>query len=144
LVGARTEASLGRRVDVRRAAAELGADYVLEGSVRRSGDNLRISAQLIDAANGAHLWAERFDRRLEGLFDVQDVIAQAIVAGVEQPLVTAENRRGAPDPVGSTTDVIKAAGWYLFRFDRVSNDKAISLLLAAWPRTLPPIGVIRR
>jgi adenylate cyclase len=66
---------------------------------------------------------------LEGLFDVQDVIAQAIVAGVEQPLVTAENRRGAPDPVGSTTDVIKAAGWYLFRFDRVSNDKAISLLL---------------
>jgi len=126
-----TFAYRGQQVDIRRAAAELGADYVLEGSVRRSGDNLRVSAQLIDAADGAHLWAERYDRRLEGLFAVQDVIAQAIVAGVEQPLVTAENRRGAPDPVGSTTDVIKAAGWHLFRFDRVSNNKAISLLLSA-------------
>jgi adenylate cyclase len=105
-----TFAYRGQQVDIRRAAAELGADYVLEGSVRRSGDHLRVSAQLIDAADGAHLWAERYDRRLEDLFAVQDVIAQAIVAGVEQPLVTAENRRGAPDPVGSTTDVIKAAG----------------------------------
>jgi adenylate cyclase len=126
-----TFAYRGQQVDVRRVAAELGADYVLEGSVRRSGDNVRVSAQLIDAADGAHLWAERYDRRLEDLFAVQDVIAQAIVAGVEHPLVTAENRRGAPDPVGSTTDVIKAAGWYLFRFDQASNNKAISLLLSA-------------
>jgi TolB-like protein len=121
----------GQSVDVRRAATELGADYILEGSVRRSGENLRVTAQLIDAASGAHLWAERYDHRMAGLFAAQDIITQAIVAGMEQPLVTAENRRGAPDPVGSTTDVIKAAGWHLFRFDRASNDKAISLLLAA-------------
>jgi len=126
-----TRAYHGRQVDVRHAAAELGADYILEGSVRRAGDSLRVSAQLIDAADGAHLWAERYDRRLDSLFAAQDVVVQAIVAGVEQPLVTAENRRGAPDPAGLTTDVIKAAGWYLFRFDRVSNDKAISLLLNA-------------
>jgi adenylate cyclase len=125
-----TFAYRGQQIDIRRAAAELGADYVLEGSVRRSGNNVRVSAQLIDAADGAHLWAERYDRRVDNLFAVQDVIAQAIVAGVEQPLVTTENRRGAPDPVGSTTDVIKAAGWYLFRFDRASNNKAISLLLS--------------
>jgi adenylate cyclase len=126
-----TFAYRGQQVDIRRVAAALGADYVLEGSVRRSGSNLRISAQLINAADGAHLWAERYDNRLEEVFAVQDAIAQAIVAGVEPPLVTAENRRGAPDPAGSTADVIKAAGWYLFRFDRASNDKAISLLMSA-------------
>jgi adenylate cyclase len=126
-----TFAYRGQQVDIRRAAAELGADYILEGSVRRSGDTLRVSAQLIDAVDGAHLWAQRYDHRLEGLFAVQDLITQAIVAGIEQPLVTAENRHGAPDPAGSTTDVIKAAGWYLFRFDRASNDRAISLLLNA-------------
>jgi adenylate cyclase len=126
-----TFAYQGQQIDVRRAGSELGATYILEGSVRRSGDSFRITAQLIDATNGAHLWAERYDRRSEGVFAVQDEIAQAIVSGIEQPLVSAENRRGAPDPAGSTTDVVKAAGWHLFRFDRASNDTAIAMLLKA-------------
>jgi adenylate cyclase len=115
-------------VDVRRAAAETGADYILEGSVRRSGDNLRVSVQLIDAADGSHLWAERYDHRYDDLLAAQDAMARAVIAGLEQPLVTAENRRGAPYRAGATTDVVKAAGWLLFRFDRASNDRAISLL----------------
>ncbi|MGE4081012.1 MAG: hypothetical protein AB7F22_36315, partial [Reyranella sp.] len=98
---------------------------------QRAGDMVRISARLIDHHDGAQLWAERYDRSLDSSFAVQDEIAQAIIAGIEQPLVAAENRRGAPDPTGATADVIKAAGWHLFRFDRASNDTAIRLLEAA-------------
>lgn len=107
------------------------ATYTLTGAVQRAGETVRISARLIDRHDGAPLWAEHYDRRLDGSFAVQDEIAQAIVAGIEQPLVAAENRRGAPDPTGATADVIKAAGWHLFRFDRASNDTAIALLEAA-------------
>lgn len=64
----------GRAVDVRRAAAELGVRYVLEGSVRRSGNQVRISAQLIEATNGTHLWAETFDGTAADVFEVQDRI----------------------------------------------------------------------
>ncbi len=126
-----TFAYRGRGVDVRRAGIELGATYILEGSVRRSGNAVRITAQLIDATNGAHLWAERYDRNFTSVFDVQSEVAQAIVSGIEQPLVSAENKRGAPDPTGSSSDVVKAAGWHLFRFDRASNDTAIAMLLNA-------------
>ena len=64
----------GKAVDIRQIAAELGARYVVEGSVRRSGQRLRITAQLIDAATRDHLWAERYDRSLEDIFDLQDEI----------------------------------------------------------------------
>ncbi|MCW5738392.1 MAG: winged helix-turn-helix domain-containing protein, partial [Enhydrobacter sp.] len=116
---------------VARDADDKTATYTLTGAVQRAGETVRISARLIDRHDGAPLWAERYDRRLDGSFAVQDEIAQAIVAGIEQPLVAAENRRGAPDPTGATADVIKAAGWHLFRFDRASNDIAIALLDAA-------------
>jgi DNA-binding winged helix-turn-helix (wHTH) protein/tetratricopeptide (TPR) repeat protein len=116
---------------VSRAADDEAATYTLNGVVQRAGKAVRISARLIDRCDGAQLWAERYDRSLESSFVVQDEIAQAIIAGIEQPLVVAENRRGAPDPTGATADVIKAAGWHLFRFDRASNDAAIGLLEAA-------------
>jgi adenylate cyclase len=125
-----TFAYRGQQVDVRRAGAELGATYILEGSVRRSGTTVRITAQLIDATNGAHLWAERYDRPSTGAFAVQDEIAQAIVSGIEQPIVSAEHRRGAPE-AGAAVDVVKAAGWHLFRFTRENNDTAIAMLLKA-------------
>src|SRR4029079_9843403 len=64
----------GRAVDVRQIARELGVRFVLEGSVRKSGSRLRITAQLIDAATGAHVWADRFDRSLSDIFAVQDEI----------------------------------------------------------------------
>jgi TolB-like protein/class 3 adenylate cyclase/Flp pilus assembly protein TadD len=71
-------------VDVREVGKVLNADYVVEGSVRRAGDRVRITAQLINAATGAHLWAERFDRPFEDVFVVQDEIARGVVATIAQ------------------------------------------------------------
>ncbi|MFN0115544.1 MAG: adenylate/guanylate cyclase domain-containing protein, partial [Paracoccaceae bacterium] len=76
----------GRAVDIKQVGRELGVRYVLEGSLRRAGDRLRITAQLIDAATGAHLWAERYDGALAEVFDLQDRIA-ASVAGAIMPAV---------------------------------------------------------
>src|SRR5437762_2586627 len=70
----------GRSPDVRQVGRELGVRYVLEGSIRRAGDRVRITGQLIDATNGAHRWAERYDRKLEDVFAVQDEVARTIVA----------------------------------------------------------------
>jgi TolB-like protein/Tfp pilus assembly protein PilF len=68
--------------DVKRIGRELGAHYVVEGSIRRMGPRIRIAVQLVDVAGGAHLWAERFDRDLEALFDIQDEVVRAIVATI--------------------------------------------------------------
>src|SRR6476619_36878 len=68
----------GRAVDVKQVARELGVRYVLEGSVRRAGQRVRITAQLIEAETGNHLWAERFDRELADIFAVQDEITQSV------------------------------------------------------------------
>src|SRR5262245_59633601 len=70
----------GKAVDVRQVGRELGVRYVLDGSIRRSGDCIRISVQLIDALTGTHRWAERYDRQLEDVFAVQDELARTIVA----------------------------------------------------------------
>jgi hypothetical protein len=72
----------GKDVDVREVGRALGAGYVVEGSVRRAGNRVRITAQLIDATSGTHLWAERYDRPLEDVFAIQDEIARGIVATV--------------------------------------------------------------
>src|SRR6516165_4500615 len=68
----------GQNVDLQRVGRELGVRYVLEGSVRKSGNRVRITAQLIDAATGAHLWADRFDGLLEDVFDLQDRVAASV------------------------------------------------------------------
>ena len=88
----------GRAVDVRQVAQELGVRYVLEGSVRRAGDRLRISAQLVDGATGSHLWAEQFDGMSEELFDFQDRITESVAMLVEHPsrLPLAIHRRWHP------------------------------------------------
>lgn len=88
----------GRNVRVEEVASELGARYILEGSVRRSGDRVRISAQLIDAANGHHLWAEKYDRHLDDVFAVQDDITARIAAIVEPELSKIEHRRQSLNP----------------------------------------------
>jgi adenylate cyclase len=82
-----------KAVDVRQVGRELGARYVLEGSVRRSGDRMRITAQLIDAVTGAHRWAERYDRELVDVFAVQDEVARAIVAILAAHVTRAEIER---------------------------------------------------
>ena len=83
----------GKAVDIRQVGREFGANYVLEGSVRRGGERLRISGQLIDAASGAHLWADRFDGDLSDVFELQDRITESVVAAIEPTLQFAELQR---------------------------------------------------
>lgn len=83
----------GRAVDVREAARELGVRYVLEGSVRRAGQRVRITGQLIDASTGAHMWADRFDGDIEDVFDLQDEVTACVVGAIEPSLRRAEIER---------------------------------------------------
>src|SRR5450432_291759 len=83
----------GKSVDVRRVGFELGVRYVLEGSIRRSGDRVRISVQLIDAVTGSHHWAERYDRTLEDIYAVQDEVVRTIVAILAAHVNKAETER---------------------------------------------------
>ena len=84
-----------RAVDIKQAARELNARYLIEGSVRKRGGRVRITAQLIDGASGHHLWAEKYDRELDDIFEVQNEIVQAITATVSPELTWAESARSA-------------------------------------------------
>jgi TolB-like protein len=92
----------GRAVDVQEVGRELGVRYVLEGSVRKAGTQVRITGQLIDALNGTHLWADRFDGSLEDVFELQDKIAHSVAGVIEPALQAAEMRRSGARP---TTDL---------------------------------------
>jgi TolB-like protein len=92
----------GRVVDVKEVGRELGVRYVLEGSVRKAGNRVRITAQLIDALSGTHLWADRFDGSLEDVFELQDRVAVSVAGIIEPALQAAEMRRSAARP---TTDL---------------------------------------
>jgi adenylate cyclase len=92
----------GQALDVKQVGRELGVRYVLEGSVRRAASRVRITAQLIDAASGVHLWADRFDGSLEDVFDLQDKVASSVAGVIEPALQAAEMRRSAARP---TTDL---------------------------------------
>jgi adenylate cyclase len=83
----------GRSVDVREAAQQLGVRYVLEGSVRRSGARIRVTAQLIDAADGSHLWAERYDRAVDDIFAIQDEITLMLATEMQVKLTDGEQAR---------------------------------------------------
>jgi TolB-like protein/tetratricopeptide (TPR) repeat protein len=83
----------GKPVDIRQVGHELGVDYVLEGSVRRGGNRLRITGQLIDAVSGRHLWADRFDGDVSDVFDLQDRITESVVAAIEPTVQFAEVER---------------------------------------------------
>jgi TolB-like protein len=85
----------GQDIDVKQIGRELGVRYVLEGSVRKAGDHVRITAQLIDALSGAHLWADRFDGSLENVFDLQDKVASSVAGAIEPTLQSAETARSA-------------------------------------------------
>jgi adenylate cyclase len=88
----------GQAVDVKQVGRELGVRYVLEGSVRRAGGRVRITAQLIDAITDAHIWADRFDGSLEGIFELQDQVATSVAGVIEPALQAAEMRRSAARP----------------------------------------------
>ena len=83
----------GQSPDIRRVARELGVRYVLEGSVRKAGSRIRLTAQLIDGATGSHIWAERYDRELEDIFDLQDELTLTIAGAIEPALGQAERER---------------------------------------------------
>ena len=89
----------GEAVDVAEVGRKLGVRYVVEGSVRRSGNRVRVTAQLIDATTGNHVWAERYDRDLEDIFAVQDEVVQAIVATLAQQVSAAEVERTTRRPI---------------------------------------------
>ena len=88
----------GKPLDVKRIGRELNVRYVLEGSVQRGGNRMRVNVQLIDAETGNHLWAERFDKPLADLFDVQDEIVARLANTLNAQLVAAEARRADPEP----------------------------------------------
>jgi adenylate cyclase len=93
----------GRSVGVKQVGRELGVRYVLEGSVRKGGNRVRITAQLIEAETGAHLWADRFDGSLEDVFDLQDKVAINVAGVIEPALQAAEVRRSAARPTHDIT-----------------------------------------
>jgi len=93
----------GQAIDVKQVGRELGVRYVLEGSVRRAGSRVRITAQLIEAFTGAHLWADRFDGSLEDVFELQDKVAINVAGVIEPTLQAAEIRRSAEQPTNDLT-----------------------------------------
>ena len=108
----------GQKIDVQQVGRELGARYLLEGSVRRAGQRVRITGQLIDAETGAHLWAERYDRGLVDIFDLQDEITERIVAHIVPELGRAEERRAVrkrPADLGAW-DLLQRGCWHYHRF----------------------------
>ena len=113
-----TFAFKGQAKDIRLIATELDARYVLEGSVRKGGNRVRITAQLIDATNGQHIWAERYDRDLDDIFEVQDNITSNIVNRTAPELFKAEGKR-----VGDR-DTSKLDAWDLFLQARSAYNKA--------------------
>jgi TolB-like protein/class 3 adenylate cyclase len=104
-----TYAYKGRSVDVRQVGSELGARYILDGSLRIAGNTLRISCELIDATSGKQIWAERYDGVLEDVFDLQDQITSSIVATIYPRMMTAEIARAQAKP----TDNLSAYDLYL-------------------------------
>src|SRR5215472_16093365 len=93
----------GQNVDVKQVGRELGVHYVLEGSVRKAGARIRITAQLIDTTNGTHLWADRFDGSLEDVFELQDKVASSVAGVIEPALQAAETARSAGRPTADLT-----------------------------------------
>ena len=103
----------GKSIDLAEIGRRLGVSYLLEGSVRRAGDRVRITAQLIEAANGAHLWAERYDRSLDDIFAVQDEVAQHIVSTLVGRIEDARLQQSLRKPTVSLAayDCVSARPW---------------------------------
>jgi TolB-like protein/cytochrome c-type biogenesis protein CcmH/NrfG len=137
----------GRTVHLRQVAEELGVRYVVEGSVRKDGDRVRITAQLNDTATGSHLWAERYDRKLADVFAVQDEITERIVAAIEPQLYAAESFRAARKPPGSMDawDLLMRAlshYWRVTRQDHVVAQALLEKAIALDPNYGKALGLL--
>ena len=119
----------GKAVDIKQVGRELGVRYVLEGSVRKAAGKVRITGQLIEAATGAHLWADRFDGVLEDVFDLQDRVTSSVIGAISPQLQRAEIERAQRKP----TESLQAYDYYLralfstYRFTREANLEALGL-----------------
>lgn len=126
----------GKAVDVKQVGRELGVRYVLEGSVRKAANRMRITGQLIDATTGAHIWADRFEGTLEDIFDLQDRMSESIVGAIAPQLERAEIERAVHMP----TDSLDAYDYYLrgmasfHRATREAIDEALPCFVKAIER----------
>jgi len=132
----------GKAVDVKRAARELGVRYVLEGSVRKGGNRVRITAQLIDAATGNHIWADRYDGEMSDIFALQDEITKKVVAAIEPRLLEAEGVRlqdRSPDDLGAWEMTIRANSlfWRLTKAEIASSIEMLQRTVERYPEYAP-------
>jgi len=123
----------GKVVDVKQIGSQLGVRYVLEGSVRKSGQRVRITAQLIDASNGNHIWADRYDGDLNDVFALQDRITNSVVAAIEPHLLEAESVRSQNRTANDVRawDLLMQATFLFWRLNKTDGDAAISILRRA-------------
>ena len=117
----------GQPMNVAEIGQKLRVRYVVEGSVRRSAGRLRITAQLIDATEDAHLWADRYDRQLADIFDVQDEVVQAIVTAIEPKILSSERNRALRKPPENLDawESYQRGLWYTFQYDPDDRDRAL-------------------
>jgi TolB-like protein len=137
----------GKSVHLKQIADELGVGYVVEGSVRKAGERVRITAQLSDVAAGRHLWAERYDRDLADVFAVQDEITEAIVSAIQPQLYAAENfraQRKAPDSLDAWDLVMRALShfWRVTRQDNVVAQALLEKAICIDPAYGQALGVL--
>lgn len=120
----------GQSVDIKSVGQELGARYVVEGSVRKSGNRIRITAQLIESTDGSHVWAERYDRELADIFDLQDEITQTLVGIIEPELAAAERTRARKKPTENLDawDLVQKASWFRSQYTAEGSVEANLLL----------------
>jgi TolB-like protein/class 3 adenylate cyclase/tetratricopeptide (TPR) repeat protein len=137
----------GRTVDVKQVARELGVRYVLEGSVRKAGNRVRITGQLIDTATGAHIWADRFDGSLEDIFELQDQVASSVAGVIEPKLRQSEIERASRKPTASLTayDLYLRARAQFYRHSEEGFAATLALLeeaLAIDPSYAPAAALV--
>lgn len=123
----------GQAVDIKKVGAELGVKYVMEGSVRKAGNRVRVTAQLIDAANGHHVWAERYDREIEDIFDLQDEMTQTIIGAVEPEISAVERARvssKAPDTLDAWESYQRGV-YHMWSYSEADHDNALKFLTRA-------------
>ncbi len=137
----------GKSVNIKQVGEDLGVGYVIEGSVRREGDRVRITAQLNDVATGSHLWAERYDRGLADVFAMQDEITEAIVASIEPQLYAAENfhaKRRTPDSMDAWGLVMRALShfWRVTREDYIVAEALLEKAIKIDPNYGQALGVL--
>ncbi len=131
-----TFAYKGQAVDVKQVGRDLGVRYVLEGSVRKSGQRVRITSQLLDAMTGNHIWAERYDRELTEIFALQDGITASVTAAIEPKLLAAEGTRAETRSIDDLNawDLVARALSHFWKLTAAESAAAITILRQAVER----------